>query len=776
MPIAKTRLETLQICKLLQCVRQGDKEQARKLTVSGVPHLINYNDATNGDTALSVAATANNDDMIEFLLELGAHPDVVDRRGRSAIMRAAEYGHVQCVEKLCTAGADLKLKDVDGKGVLFHCISPTQRHEKCMEICLEHGAEVNNKSNSGLPVFLCACEAAQGSEQVCMLMLQKGAEPNSRDATTRRTALMGAAASGSVAVTRAMLQKGADVNEMTTRTRTHAAHEAAKGGHIDVLKVLAAYGANFDQIDDQGNSPIHYAARGGHGPSCRFLSQRGCNPKPRNKEGLTARLVAKEEGQKDALKECRKAEKSFGKYGKNNDPWALLLYDFSCERRDNLMEVFQKFDADSIGGITREDFVDALENIGAPMPEEHELKKILTAHDKGKEVGIDYVEFLTGKKYINKLYLLSAFDGKKKTKKKKGAGRKKKGKTKIAMPICTQSAGPRCGDGGPPEILVPKHMHFTDWSRYDRDRPPAHPLQDDSAWYLQHPDKTYTNVNEAAKHGDLDTLAEAFQTGTLVDVRDKYFKTPLMVASCYGNMKVCKFLVERGAQVNATDNFNWTPLHFACHAGMLDIAEYLLDHNANPDAPTLNGATPLMRAIESSKPQVVQLIIDKGAKMRAENRKGQTAMDIAGLWGDARVYDIVKAKWDTLPPPPNEKKGKGKKQAAKRPSSSPLGHSTQAAAVGGTSPGVANDPPPRQRKGSILRTASALAGGIETEENITYTPLKVWTDQPNTEDLLQAKQSRRERYGWEVDFENFQMPFLKNVSNKVAEQGGLDDE
>ena len=81
---------------------------------------------------------------------------------------------------------------------------------------------------------------------------------------------------------------------------------------------------------------------------------------------------------------------------------------------------------------------------------------------------------------------------------------------------------------------------------------------------------------------------------------------------------------------------------------------------------------------------------------------------------------------------------------------------------------------PRNRKGSILRAASALAGGIEEEEDITYTPLKVWTKQPSTEDLLDDCKNRRQRYGWEVDFEDFKMPFLKNIHVKVEEAGGVD--
>ena len=54
--------------------------------------------------------------MMEFLLELGAHPDVMDLKGRTSAMRAAEYGNSLCLEKLLAAGANMKLTDLEGKG------------------------------------------------------------------------------------------------------------------------------------------------------------------------------------------------------------------------------------------------------------------------------------------------------------------------------------------------------------------------------------------------------------------------------------------------------------------------------------------------------------------------------------------------------------------------------------------------------------------------------------------------------------------------------------
>lgn len=69
-------------------------------------------------------------------------------------------------------------------GILFYCISPTQRHAKCLEIAVLHGAEVNNTDKQGIPVLLYACETATDNEEMCLLLIQKGAEPNSKQEVT----------------------------------------------------------------------------------------------------------------------------------------------------------------------------------------------------------------------------------------------------------------------------------------------------------------------------------------------------------------------------------------------------------------------------------------------------------------------------------------------------------------------------------------------------------------------------------------------------------------
>ena len=42
-------------------------------------------------------------------------------------------------------------------------------------------------------------------------------------------------------------------------------------------------------------------------------------------------------------------------------------------------------------------------------------------------------------------------------------------------------------------------------------------------------------------------------------------------------------------------------------------------------------------------------------------------------------------------------------------------------------------------------------------------------EQVTTEDILKARQEKRDRYGDEVDFDTYEKPLKKNISTKVKE-------
>ncbi|KAJ8009420.1 hypothetical protein DPEC_G00088690 [Dallia pectoralis] len=768
MKVAEGRLQVLQIYRLLQYVHKGDRSQIEKMVEMGVEDLINLTEPREGTGVLHLAAVANNADMVSFLLAQGAQPNVQDKRGRSPVMLAAELGHDDSLALLAKNSADMNLLDAEGKGVLFYCIFPTKRHMRCLQVALESKADVNNVSLAGTPVFLLACQHAAECLAMCLSILEKGADPNAASQATGRTALMEAAGAGSVELVRAVLQKGADPNGLD-KNRFHAAHFAAMGGFFEVIQVLSAYSADMGVMTIDGDTPLHFAARGGFTDCCRFLAQRGCNPKLKNQDGLLPRQIAKDYDHRAVVKELKKAERIQSKPGvsNRNAPWALTLHDWSKEHESSLRNAFveeSKFEGKEV--VSGETFLSVLQRFQAPV-ELDQLHTILLAHNKTKEGVVNINDFFKGLKYLQKQFTIASYGPKKNKSIKGGKKVKKKAKWSLPMPICTMPPElmSRRDDGGPPNYMIEAYQLSTDVGRFDRDHPPRHPIEDDSAWYTDGPDRVYSNISYCVKTGDLESLRLAFSQGVPVDVKDPFYKTPLMTACSSGNYEVALYLCKLGADVNARDQFLWTPLHHACHAGQLDIMALLVESGAAVDTPALNGATPLMRAIESCRPCCVDYLIKAGAKVTTENKKAQNCLDIARDYADYRTVDLIQAKIATLPKPKENPKVKGQPQPKPRPSTAKvkgLGIMTPA-------PSKTTLKKVTSQKDSVIMHSSRITSGQFNKVDISYVPKTAWAKQPATSQLLEKKEQRRERFSCDVDFEDFMMPFSKNIRQKSLE-------
>ncbi|KAL6096267.1 ankef1 [Pungitius sinensis] len=758
--VAEGRLQVLQIYRLLQCVHEGNNEQIEKMVNLAVENLINLTEPQGGTGVLHVAASANNQDMVGFLLSLGAHPDTQDKNGHTPAMLAAELGNDSIMSLLAQRHADMRLRDTEGKGVLFYCIYPTKRHTRCLQMALKGQADVNNVSAQGTHVFQSMCEKAQQCSPMCLIVLVAGADPNATNQKTGVTALMEAAKAGSLRLVKAILRKGANPNALDGKLLT-AVHYAAMGGFLELIQVLSAHSADMGVVDQENCTALHYAAATGNANCCKFLAQRGCNPKLKNQEGLLPRQIAREAGHKAAAKELRKAERQHGKGSKSNrvgltsDLWALRLHDWTHEYEAELQQAFGT-NSDS---VTTDVFTSVLEDLKAPVGPE-QLKTVISAHDKGKEGRVNINNFIKGVKYIKTPFLHSSYMPKKKKGEKKGKGGKRKGKFVLPMPICTlpPELMPRRADGGPPHFMIKTYYDCSDIRRFHRDHPPQHPIMNDSGWYLEKPEDVYANISYCVKSGDLESLDLALNQGVPVDVQDQFYKTPLMVACCSGNLQVAQYLLSRGADVNVCDQFFWTPLHHAAHAGQVEVIELLLAAGASLEARALGGGTPLIRAIESSRPSCVDVLIRAGASVTAENKKEQNCLDIARAFADSRIIDLVKDKMDSLPKAKEAAKGKGDKAQKAKPA--------QAKDVTAETSAHAETPAAARLRGDS-RSVTLMNTRIMTRRtntvDIAFVPKTVWGKPPTTSQLMSKIERRKELLSLEADFEDFMMPFSQNV-------------
>ncbi|TDH00075.1 hypothetical protein EPR50_G00183820 [Perca flavescens] len=768
--VARGRLQVLQIYRLLQYVHEGDKVQIEKMVKLGLENLINLTEPQDGTGVLHVAVSANNQDLVSFLLSQGAHPNVQDNNGRTPVMLAAELGNDAIVALLVQSNANLRLKDSEGKGVLFYCIYPTKRHTRCLQVALKCQVDVNDVSAQGTHVFQLMCEKAQECTPMCLIMLGEGADPNATNQKTGVTALMEAAKAGSLQLVRAILKRGGNPNALD-RKRLTAVHYAAMGGFFELIQVLSAYAADMGMANLEDCTALHYAAALGNANCCKFLAQRGCNPKLKNQEGLLPRQIAKDAGHKAAVKELKKAERQQGKGNKPNgsecptsDLWALTLHDWSYEHETTLRQAL----GNQSEIVTTQMFISVLEELKAPV-ELDQLHAVIAAHDKDKKGCINVSDFLKGVKYIKKPFLLSTYMPKKKKGEKGGKGGKKKGKFVLTLPICTlpPERMARRPDGGPPKYMIETYYNCSDVRRFDRSHPLEHPIMNDSGWYIEKPDKVYVSINYCVKSGDLESLELALDHGVPVDVQDEFYKTPLMVACSSGNYEVAQYLLTRGADVNVCDQFFWTPLHHAAHAGQVEIIELLVEAGAKIDARALSGGTPLMRAIESSRPSCVDFLIKAGASVNAENKKEQNCLDIARAFADSRIIDLVKDKMDSLPKQKDAAKGKGGKAPKPKPAKSVAAEGAALTEI--TSTIAAGKTPPQKDSKSVILQNTRITTGETNVVDITVVPKTVWGKQPTTSQLMSKIERRKELLSLEVDFDDFMMPFSQNIQRKTQE-------
>ncbi|NWX65204.1 ANKE1 protein, partial [Promerops cafer] len=663
LPVDK-RLLNLQIYKLLQCVHEKDKKQIENLIQKGFPDLINYTEPKEGYSALHLASMKNDIEMCRFLLEHGAQPNVHDKMGCTPAMKAAELGYEVILELLAKANADMNAVDNEGKGILFYCLSPTARHSHCLQIALEYGADVNNCTTTGRSLLLQACEQAHEVKEMCLIFLEKGADPHAKDPATGRTAVMEAAREGVAEVVLGLLQRGADVN-LFDFERHSAAHFAAKGGFFEILTIISGYNADLKLIAMNGNTPLHYAAEGGFADCCRYIGQRGCDPTWSNLAHLTPREVAKNGGFKAAAAVLRKVEKAFKKPDEIL-AWYLKVYDWSLQHEDAIrkeLEIGEEGD----GMVSRSDFVSVIRKRWGTVDEE-QIEILAKKHEVSSD-RISLNDFFKGSKYLQKTFLLSSFGPKAKKKKKPP---RKKGKKGLPVPICVipKSERPLREDGFP-AYMVEAVPTIPEEQRFKREIQSAHPVLDDRAWYVEEPRQTLTDINYLVREGDFVSLQKAFDEGVPVDVKDKYYKTPLMVACASGNIVLVEFLLEKGADVNATDNFLWTPLHHACYNGHLDIAEVLVKAGAAVNAPAIGDATPLMRAIEACRLDMVYFLITAGADVQATNSNGKSALDLAQVFEHATIIELLKNQLQILAEEQEKEEAKPAKGGKPKPAEPP---------------------------------------------------------------------------------------------------------
>lgn len=134
---------------------------------------------------------------------------------------------------------------------------------------------------------------------------------------------------------------------------------------------------------------------------------------------------------------------------------------------------------------------------------------------------------------------------------------------------------------------------------------------------------------DTASRGDAEKLktmgADAKGDKNILNWRfkERYGRTPLVIASYYGKVEAVKVLLgTKGVDVNMGTDFGATALHFAAHRGHFDVVKVLLaDRRTKVNVLATGGKWKGKTALDvcggmgmSGKPEVIEAIQKKGGK------------------------------------------------------------------------------------------------------------------------------------------------------------------
>lgn len=279
------------------------------------------------------AASSGHRSAIVELIKIGAWVDELDVKNTTAMMFAAEMGHLEVVKILGTAMRrvvghqttdgwtalmyaaanghsnvvtyllsqvlDIESQDNLGMTALMHAV--VNEHSEPIKALIAARANIDIQNKEGYTALMLAAEA--GSLTMMDLLLNAGACISQKNGMGM-DALMLAAKRGSRECVQRLIKGGADVN-CVRLDGTTALMEAASQGHFAVCEALINAAAPLDEADEAGVTALMKAAKLADRNTIGLLIRHHANFGATDREGRTALAHAAESGHQEAAEDLQ---------------------------------------------------------------------------------------------------------------------------------------------------------------------------------------------------------------------------------------------------------------------------------------------------------------------------------------------------------------------------------------------------------------------------------------------------------------------------------------
>jgi len=571
-----------------------------------------------GQPVLLAAAATEEDDPagVQLLLKHLAKVDTRDGQRRSALHEAALAGHIDIVNTLLAAGADVHAHDALGRTPWLEAARGGRI--AVLERLAEAGVDVTVIDAEQRNAVRVACASENASPALIRRLLDLGVASDQPDAQGRRAVDLAAEAGrwaivsaldaayplpsavsagdddqpppdrAPIALLRDGLHADRPSGELAPLARLASREELGALLHDPEIALspqrlewLLAQGADADVLDPAGDTPLFaLLSRGGEAVvSVQALLRRAVSPAG---AGGLARFL-------DA---CARGEQ----IGRG-------LEQFAC---DLLERGGDPFAASPLG--------DPPLALAVRLGWSRLLDRLL-------DIGVD--REARDSHGMTALHLAAAL------------GRELALRQLIAKGACPDS---RAADGQTPlgVALASGRRDLADWLDW-------------RGWALPRRALRPADLPAAAMVGDADAVRRLLDLGFAVDSPDAQGCTALLRAAGGGHRAAVELLLARGADPQSAANTGATPLSAAVSMRQAEIVALLLQAGAALEHRLPGGVTVLMLAAALGLPDIVARLLTAGANVHAGDAQGLTPLHCAALYGfTSRDKPRLVALFDTL--------------------------------------------------------------------------------------------------------------------------------
>ncbi|THX55134.1 WD40 repeat-like protein [Aureobasidium pullulans] len=251
---------------LYHAISQGHVLLAKSLLNSGAD--VNAQGGEYGNVLQLASIMRTEFSFIRLLLDKGAKVNAQGGHFGNALQAAVFIGADKTAAVLLERKADV---NAGGRFPSALHAASFMDHYEIAAALLCHGADAN------------ACGGARGTAlqeaawlnrvRIMELLLRHGAAVDAANEST--SALSAASMLGHLQSVRLLLQNGAEINRLATRGPPTAAMMATFMGNVDVLEFLINAGARIHIQDHEGQTALHFAAKGRNLETVKLLIEAG---------------------------------------------------------------------------------------------------------------------------------------------------------------------------------------------------------------------------------------------------------------------------------------------------------------------------------------------------------------------------------------------------------------------------------------------------------------------------------------------------------------------